>query len=170
MRNVLTTVVKYSEITSTILTEATQRKLFANDSTNDAWRKSANNVFVVQSSIDRLNNQGRSSSWTSINQQSRSKSSDNWICNYCKNIKTDFCAFKAKNNKAQWAYQKSDRQEEVNYVTSSVKVFSSNPNILFVEHLVESEVLFMTSTWLLDSDASYHATIHKSQFGKYSAL
>ena len=33
----LTSVVKYSEVTSSILTEATRRKSFANDSANDAY-------------------------------------------------------------------------------------------------------------------------------------
>ena len=51
--------------------------------------------------------------------------------------------------------QKSSRHEQVNYIDSSV----------------ESKVLLTTeesSTWLLDSGASYHMTPHRSQFRKYS--
>ena len=49
---------------------------------------------------------------------------------------------------------------------------TTDPNILSNENLVESEVLLMTeesSTWLLDSGASYHVTPHRSQFWQYSA-
>ena len=62
--------------------------------------------------------------------------------------------------------------QEVNYVGSPTEVLTDNPNILSIENLVELEVLLTTeesSTWLLDSGASYHVTPHRSQFRKYSA-
>ena len=46
-----------------------------------------------------------------------------------------------------------------------------DPNILSIENPVKSEVLLTTeesSTWLLDSGASYHVTPHRSQFRQYS--
>ena len=49
---------------------------------------------------------------------------------------------------------------------------TDDPNILSIENLVESEVLLTTeesSTWLLDSGASYHMTPHRSQFWQYLA-
>ena len=101
------------------------------------------------------------------NQRSRRKSRNNRIYNYCKKpeqIKADCCAVKAKNDKAQRA--------EVNYVGSSAEVLSSDPNILSIEKPVESKVLLTTeesSTWLLDSGASYHVTPHRCQFRQYSA-
>ena len=52
--NTSTTVVKYSEVTSAILTEAAQRKSFAKD-----WAEEA---YVVQGSAGRPNNEGRSCS------------------------------------------------------------------------------------------------------------
>ena len=69
MCNASTTVVKYSEVTSVVLTKAARRKSFAKDSTDEAY--------VVQGSIDRSNNRGRSSSRPPNNQRSRSKSRDN---------------------------------------------------------------------------------------------
>ena len=130
--NALLTGVKYSEVTSAILTEAAQRKSFAKDSADEAY--------VVQGSTDRSNNRGRSFSRPPINQRSRSKSRDNRICNYCKkpgHIKADFRALKAKTDKAQRADKKSGRDEEVNYVDSSVEVVSSDPNILSIENPFE---------------------------------
>ena len=66
MCNASTTAVKYSEVTSAILTEVAQRKSFAKDSADEAY--------VVQGSTDRPNNRGRSSSRPSTNQRSWSKS------------------------------------------------------------------------------------------------
>ena len=54
MCNASTTAVKYSEVTSAILTEAARRKSFAKDSADEAY--------VVQGSVDRPNNRGRSDS------------------------------------------------------------------------------------------------------------
>ena len=130
--NASTTVVKYSEVTSTILTEATRRKSFVKDLENEAY--------VVQGSVDRPNNRGRSSSRPPTNQRSQSKSRDNRICNYCKkpgHIKADCLTLKAKNEKAQQADQKSGRHEEVNYVGSSAEILSSDPNILSIENPFE---------------------------------
>ena len=139
---------KYSEVTSAILTEAAWRKSFAKDSVEEAY--------IVQGSTDRLNNRERSSSLPLNNQRSRSKSRDNRICNYCKksgHIKADCQVVKEKTDKAQRADQKSSRHEEVNYVGSSVEILMTDPNILFIKNLVESEVLLTneeSSTWLLD--------------------
>ena len=52
--NASTTTVKYSKVTSAILTEASRRKSFAKDS--------ADKAYVVQGLADRPNNRGRSSS------------------------------------------------------------------------------------------------------------
>ena len=52
--NASTTAIKYSEVTSAILTEAARRKYFTKDSVEEAY--------VVQGSTDRSNNRGRSSS------------------------------------------------------------------------------------------------------------
>ena len=92
--NASTTAVKYSEVTSAILTEAAWRKSFAKDSADEAY--------VVQSLAGRPNNRGRSSSRPPTNQRSRSKSRDNQTCNYCKksgHIKVDCRTFKTKNDK-----------------------------------------------------------------------
>ena len=72
---------------------------------------------------------------------------------------------------AQRVDHKGNRQEEVNFVGSSVEVMIDDPNILSIENSVESEVPLMTEesrTWLLDSGASYHVTPHRSQFRQYS--
>ena len=69
MWNASTTAIKYSEVTSAILTEVARRKSFAKDSAEEAY--------IVQGSIDRSNNRGRSSSRPPNNQRSRSKSRDN---------------------------------------------------------------------------------------------
>ena len=66
MCNASTAAVKYSEVTSAILTKAAQRKSFAKDSTNEAY--------VVQGSTERLNSRGRSSSRQPNNQRGQSKS------------------------------------------------------------------------------------------------
>ena len=60
--NASTAGVKYSSITSAILTEAARRKSFANDLASDAY--------VVQGSTDRPNSRGRSSSQLPTNQRS----------------------------------------------------------------------------------------------------
>ena len=62
--NASTMTIKYSSVTSTILTEAAQRKLFANDLANDAY--------VVQGSSVRSNNRRRDSSRQPNSQQRRS--------------------------------------------------------------------------------------------------
>ena len=158
--NASTTTIKYSEVTSAILTEAARRNSFTKDSTEEAY--------VVQGSTYRSNNRGRSSSRPPNNQRSRSKSRDNRICNYCKkprHIKADCRALKSKTDKAQRAYQRSNRHEEVNYVSSSAEILTTDPNILSIENPIKSEVLLTTeesSTWLLDSGASYHVTPHRS--------
>ena len=154
------TVVKYSEVTSTIVTEVTRRKSFAKDS--------ADKAYVVQGSVDQPNNLGGSSSRPPINQRSRRKSQENRTCNYCKkpgHIKVYCRTLQAKTDKAQREDQKSGRHEEVNYVGSSTEILSSDPNILSIENPVELEVLLTTeesSTWLPDSGASYHVTPHRS--------
>ena len=93
--NASTTAVKYSKVTSAILTEAARRKSFTKDSAKEAY--------VVQGSTDRSNNRGRSSSRPPNNQRSRSMSRDNRIYNYCKklgHIKADCRALKEKTDKA----------------------------------------------------------------------
>ena len=61
MCNASTTAVKYTEVTSEMLTEAARRKAFAKDSADEAY--------VVQGSTDRSNYQGRSSSRQPTNQR-----------------------------------------------------------------------------------------------------
>ena len=164
MCNVSHVAMKYSEITSSILTEATWRKLLVHDSASDAY--------VVQGSADRPNNWGRSSSRSRTNIRRRNKSRDNQTCNYCKkprHIKADFHALKEKNDKAQQVDQKSG-QHEVNYICFSTEVLADDPNILFIEQSIELKFLHMTkesSTWLLNLGASYHMTPHRSQFQQY---
>ena len=67
--NASTTAIKYSKVTSAILTKAVRRKSFAKDFAGEAY--------VVQGSDDRPNNRGTSSSRPLINQRSWSKSWDN---------------------------------------------------------------------------------------------
>ena len=132
-------VMKYSVITSTILTKATQRKSFAKDSTYEAY--------VVQGLADRPNNQGKSSSRQPTNQRSQSKFRENQICNYCKklgHIKANCRTVKARNEKAQRADHKGGKQEEVNYIDASAEVLTNDPNIVSIENPVEPEVLLMT--------------------------
>ena len=132
MFNASTTAIKYTEVTSEMLTEAARRKSFAKDSADEAY--------VVQGSTDRSNNRGRSSSRQPTNQRSRSKSRDNRICNYCKkpgHIKDECRALKEKNDKAQRADQKSGRHDEINYVGSSAEIMTTDSNILSIENLVE---------------------------------
>ena len=52
----------------------------------------------------------------------------------------------------------------INYVGSLAEILWSDPNILSIENPVESEILLVTkesSTWLVDSSASYHVTPHR---------
>ena len=132
-------------------------------------------AYVVQGAINRSNNRGRSSSRSSINQRRRNKSRDNRIYNYCKklgHIKADCRALKAKTDKAQRGDEKNGRHDEVNYVDSSAKIMTTDPNIRSIENLDKLEVLLMTeesSTWLLDSGASYLVTPHQSQIRQYSS-
>ena len=52
-----------------------------------------------------------------------------------------------------------------------VGVQVETPNILVVENMVESEVLYMTeeaTIWLLNLGVSYHVTSHRSQFRQYT--
>ena len=58
--NALTLIVKNSKVTSAILTEVAQRKSFAKDL--------ADEVYLVQGSVDRPNSRGRSSSRPPTNQ------------------------------------------------------------------------------------------------------
>ena len=86
-------------------------------------------------------------------------------------MKADYRALKAKTDKSYTADQKSSRHEEVNYVGSSAEIMTTDPKILSIENPVESKVLLTTeesSTWLLDSGASYHVTPHRSQFRQFS--
>ena len=137
--NASTTAIKYSEVTSAILSEAARRKSFTKDSAEEAY--------AVQGSTNRSNNRGRCSSRTPTNQRSRSKSQETRICNYCKkpgHIKADCRLLRSKTDKAQRAYQSSNRHEEVNYVGSSAEILTTDPNILSIENTVESEVLLTT--------------------------
>ena len=164
--NASTTAVKYSKVTSAILTKAAPRKSFAKDSADEAY--------VEQGLTDRSNNWGRISSRPPSKQRSGSKSWDNRICNYCKklgHIKADSRALTTKTDTTQRADQKSSQHEEVNYVGSSAEILTTDPNILSIENPVESEVLLTTEesgTWLLDLGASYHVSTYQSQFWQYS--
>ena len=113
--------INYYDAKSSILIEDTWRRSFVHDTVKDA--------FVVQSLVVRPNIPGRSSSRPLTNSQSRSKSKNRWTYNYYKKL--------AKNDKAQRADQNGGRQEEDNYVNSLAKVLTNNPNILFIENLVE---------------------------------
>ena len=122
MCNASRTTVSYSDAKSSILTEDAQRRSFVHDLAKD--------TFVVQSSDDWTNNRGRSSYRQLIDAQSRSKSRDNWTCNYYKkprHIKAKCCALKEENEKAQRADRKGSRQEEVHFVGSSTELFDWRP-------------------------------------------
>jgi hypothetical protein len=100
-------------------------------------------------------------------------------CNYSKkpgHIKADCSALKAKNDEFR---QKGSRSEEVNFCGSSSMtlqctigdITEDDPNILNVESTIKVEVLLMTeeaTSWLLDSDASYHVTLFRSKFRSYT--
>jgi hypothetical protein len=87
-------------------------------------------------------------------------------------IKVDCHALKAKNEKFR---QKGNRTEEVNFCGSSSMTLrctiedttEDDPNILTMESMTGAEVLVTTeesTSWLLDSGASYHVTSFRSQF------
>ena len=125
--NVSAPAVKYSEVTSSILAEVAQIKSFVDDLASD--------TYVVWGLANRLNIQGRSSSWQSKNARNRSKSRDNRICNDCKkpgHIKADSHALKFKNDKAQRDDRKGGRQEEVNFVGLLAEVLrDKRPEYIF---------------------------------------
>jgi hypothetical protein len=81
--NASTVVVKYFEITRSILSEDARRKTFVQNSSNEAY--------IVQSG-DRQQHGGRSSSRGPNSTRNRSKSGGSLTCNYCKkpgHIKAD---------------------------------------------------------------------------------
>ena len=52
-------------------------------------------------------------------------------------------------------------------------VTTEGTHILTVESIIEAEVLLTTeksTSWILDSGASYHMTLFRSQFHSYTAL
>jgi hypothetical protein len=101
-------------------------------------------------------------------------------CNYCKksgHIKTECRTLKAKNGKFT---HKGSRIEEVNFCGSSSTTLRSTDggtskddlNILNVESTTKAEFLLTTedsTSWLLDSGASYHITPFRTQFRSYTA-
>jgi hypothetical protein len=104
--------VKYSEITSSILSEDARRKTFVLNSASEAY--------TVQSRGDRQQHRGRSSSRGPYTTRNRRKYGDLRTCNYCKkpgHIKADCRALKAKNEKFT---QKGNRTEEVNFYGSYI--------------------------------------------------
>jgi hypothetical protein len=109
--NPSTSAVKYSETMSSILSEDARRKTFVQNSASEAY--------TVQSTGDRQQHHGGSSSHGSNAMRNRSKSRGSRTCNYCKkpgHIKTECRALKAKNGKFA---QKGNRTEEVNFCGSS---------------------------------------------------
>jgi hypothetical protein len=74
--NVSATAVKYSETTSSILSEDARRKTFVQTSANEAY--------TVQSTGDRQQHRGRSFSRGPNATRNRSKSRGSVTCNYCK--------------------------------------------------------------------------------------
>ena len=116
-----TTVLNYSEVTTSTLMEDAWRKSFVHDSACDAC--------VVQTLADRSNYRGKS----------RSKFRDSKVCDYCKKpryIKVDCHALKLKNEKAWRLEQKGNWQQEVNLL--------AHQHILFTKNSVKSEV-FLTA-------------------------
>jgi hypothetical protein len=170
--NVSVAAVKYSETTSSILSEDARRKTFVENSTSEAY--------TVQSTGDRQQHCGRSFSHRPNVSRNRSKSRGSVTCNYCKkpgHVKTECRALKAKNGKFT---HKGSRTEEVNFCGSSSTASRStvgdtpedDPNILNVESTTEAEVLLTTedaTSCLLDSGASYHVTPFQTQFRSYTA-
>jgi hypothetical protein len=170
--NVSAAAVKYSETTSSILSEDARTKTFVQNSTSEAY--------TVQSTGDRQQHRGRSFSRGPNATRNRSKSRGAVTCNYCKkpgHVKTKCRALKVKNGKFT---HKVNRTEEVNFCGSfpttlrnTVKVTpEDDPNILNVESTAEAEVLLMTedaTSWLLDSGVSYDVTPFQTQFQSYTA-
>jgi hypothetical protein len=170
--NASATALKYSETKSSILSEDARRKTFVQNSASEAY--------TVQSTDDRQQHRGRSSSRGPNAMRNRSKSKGSMTCNYCKkpgHIKTDCRALKAKNGKFT---QKGSRTKEVNFCGSSSTTLRStiggtpkdDPNILNVGRTTEAEILLTTeeaTSWLLDSGASYDVTPFLSQFRSYTA-
>jgi hypothetical protein len=166
------TAVKYSETTSSILSEDARRKTFVQSSASEAY--------TVQSTGDRQQHRGRSFSRGPTAKRNRSKSRGSVTCNYCKkpgHVKTECRAFKAKNRKFT---HKGSRNKEVNFSGSSSTTLPStirdtpedDLNILNVKSTTEAEVLLTTedaTSWLLDSGASYHVTPFRTQFRSYTA-
>jgi hypothetical protein len=165
--NASATAVKYSETTSSILFEDAQRKTFVQNLASEAY--------TVQSTGDRQQHRGRSSSCGPNATRNQSKSRGSMKCNYCKklgHIKADCRALKAKNGKFM---QKGSRTEEVNFCGSSSSTtlrhtngdtMEDDPNILTGESTTEAKVLLTkedATSWLLDSGASYHVTPFRSQ-------
>jgi hypothetical protein len=109
--NASATAVKYSETTSSILSEDARRKTFVHNSASEAY--------TVQSTGDRQQHRGRSFSRGPNATRNRSKSRGSMTCNYCKkpgHVKTECRALKAKNGKFT---HKGRRSEEVNFCGSS---------------------------------------------------
>jgi hypothetical protein len=159
--------VKYSETTSSILSEDARRKTFVQNTASEAY--------TVQSTGDRQQHLGRSFSRGANASRNRSKSRGSVTCNYCKkpgHVKNECRSLKAKNGKPM---HKGSRAEEVNFSSSSSTASRSivgvtpedDPNILNVESTTEAEVLLTTedaTSGLLDSGASYHVTPFRTQF------
>jgi hypothetical protein len=142
--NASATPVKYSETTSSILSEHARRITFV--------KTSANEAYTVQSTGDRQQYRGRSFSCEPNATRNRSKSRGLVTCNYCKkpgHIKTECRVLKAKNRKFT---HKGSRNEEVNFCGSSCTTLRSpigdtledDPNILNVDSTTEAEVLLTT--------------------------
>jgi hypothetical protein len=116
--------VKYSETMNSILPEDARRKTFV--------QNLASEVYTIQSTGDRPQHRGKSSSRGPNLTRNRSKSKDLRTRNYCKkpgHIKADCRALKAKNKKFK---QKGNCIEEVNFCGSSsmdVKSMEDDPNI-----------------------------------------
>jgi hypothetical protein len=162
--------VKHSETTSSILTEDARRKTFIQNTASEAYS--------IQSTGNRQQRCGRSSSCRPNASRSRSKSRDTWTCNYCKkpgHIKAYCRALKSKNEKLQKCDQRGSHTDEVNWCGSSStsahitkgEILEDDPNILTVESSIEAEALLTmeeTTSWLLDSGTSYHVIPFCSQF------
>jgi hypothetical protein len=120
--NVSATAIKYSETTSSIFSEDAQRKTFVQNSASEAY--------TVQSTVDRRQHRGRSSSCRPNATRNRSKSKGLMMCNYCKkprHIKTECRALKVKNGKFT---QKGSRTEEVNFCGLSSTTLRSTIGVL----------------------------------------
>ena len=80
---------------------------------------------------------------------------------------------KAKSEKAQRAKQNPFRFEVVSYYGSTYlieRVTSKNTSILTIESITKAEFLLTaeeSTSWMLDSGASYHVTPFQPQFRSY---